>query len=162
MEWLLEHVHILAGTPWWLSISLTAILIRLVLFKPFVNAAENAARMQTIKPFTKPITDKMMAASRAGNSDLTMQLRGELQAINKRAGISYLRGFMPMVQVFTGYGMFVLLRAMSDIPVPGLETGGFLWLYNLSIPDPYFVLPLATAGVLHWVLRVSYPFLPST
>jgi YidC/Oxa1 family membrane protein insertase len=154
IEWVLEHVHILAGTPWWLSIAITATLVRMVLFKPYVNAAENASRMSKIMPITKPIQQRMMAASRVGDNDAVMACRSELSLINKRAGVSMLKSFVPMVQVFAGYGTFVLLRAMSRLPVPGLETGGILWFHNLAVPDPLLILPIATAGVLHWVLRV--------
>lgn len=161
IEWLLEHVHILAGTPWWVSIALTAVLVRAILFKPYVNAAENAARMSKIMPITQPIQKNMMAAQKAGDMDALMRCRQELSLINKRAGISLWKSFVPMVQVFAGYGTFVLLRAMSKLPVPGLETGGILWFSNLAIPDPLLILPFATAGVLHWVLRVrSFPFSP--
>ncbi|KAI6717388.1 hypothetical protein JHW43_000044 [Diplocarpon mali] len=153
MEFILEHVHVYAGTPWWLSITLTAILMRGAMFKAYINAAENATRMQTIAPIIKPIQAKMQAAAAAGNTELTMQLRQELLGINQRAGIKLLRSLVPLLQAFAGYGTFVLLRAMSKIPVPGLETGGILWFYNLTVPDPYLILPLATAGVLHWVLR---------
>ncbi|PBP23628.1 inner membrane protein OXA1 [Diplocarpon rosae] len=153
MEFILEHVHVYAGTPWWLSITLTAILMRAVLFKGYINAAENATRMQVIAPITKPITTKMQEAAAAGNHELTMQLRAELSGINQRAGIKIFRSLVPLLQAFLGYGTFILLRAMSKIPVPGLETGGILWFYNLAVPDPYLFLPIATAGILHWVLR---------
>ncbi|PMD37163.1 hypothetical protein L207DRAFT_568225 [Hyaloscypha variabilis F] len=153
IEWLLEHIHIFTGTPWWISIAITAVAVRAVLFKPYIDAAENAARMAQIMPLTKPIQAKMMAAQRASNMDGVMQARQELSLINKRAGIKLWKSFVPMVQVFAGYGTFVLLRAMAKLPVPGLETGGILWFSNLAIPDPLLILPIATAGVLHWVLR---------
>lgn len=153
MEWTLEHIHIYAGTPWWVSIALTAIVARAILFKPYVNAAENSARMAAIMPLTTPITAQMQAASRMGDTDLAMQMRGELQRLHKRAGVKVYKSFIPMLQVIAGYGTFVLLRAMSRLPVPGLETGGILWFQNLTIPDPTLAIPIATAGVLHWVLR---------
>ncbi|CZS90190.1 hypothetical protein WAI453_004293 [Rhynchosporium graminicola] len=153
MQYLLEHVHVYAGTPWWVSISLTAIAVRAMMLKPYMNAADNAAKMQTVMPITKPLTEKMQQAARAKDNALVMQIRSEVQMINRRAGISMWKSFVPLLQIFAGYGTFVLLRAMAKVPVPGLETGGFLWVYNLAIPDPIWALPLATSAVLHWVLR---------
>jgi len=153
MEWLLEHIHIYAGTPWWISIGLTAIVVRAVLFKPYVNAAENASRMQAIQPITKPISQKMTEAMKARDNETVMQLRQELSMINKRAGIKLWKSFVPAIQAFAGFGTFVLLRAMARLPVPGLETGGILWFHNLTVPDPFFLLPMATAGLMHWVMR---------
>jgi YidC/Oxa1 family membrane protein insertase len=155
MEWLLEHIHIFAGTPWWVSIGLTAIIVRAILFKPYVDAADNASKMQAIKHITQPIQQKMSALMKAGDQAGAMQARQEMLMINKRAGIKIWKSFVPAIQMFAGYGTFVLLRGMAKLPVPGLETGGILWFHNLAVPDPLYVLPLATAGVMHWVLRVG-------
>ncbi|KAK8067342.1 YidC/Oxa1 family membrane protein insertase [Apiospora hydei] len=43
--------------------------------------------------------------------------------------------------------MFRLLRAMGALPVPSLETGGVAWFTDLSVYDPTYMLPLATALV---------------
>jgi YidC/Oxa1 family membrane protein insertase len=153
MEWLIEHIHVYAGTPWWATIAIAAVAIRAVLFKAFVSAADNAARMQAVKPITDPLTKKMMAAR--GDQIAVLQLRAEIQTINRRAGVKIWRSLVPMVQIFTGYGTFVLLRAMAHLPVPGMENGGALWFHNLTVADPYFILPVSTALALHWVLRVS-------
>ena len=93
---------------------------------------------------------------KAGDNVTAQQLRQEMLIINRRADIKLWKSFVPIVQVFAGYGTFVLLRGMAHLPVPGLENGGILWFSNLAIPDPLFILPLATAGVLHWVLRVCF------
>ena len=156
MEWLLEHIHVLAGTPWWASIGLTAIAVRLILLKPYMDAADVGARMASIKHITAPITQQMQEASRVGNTAETFAKRAELQLIHKRAGIKLWKSFVPMLQVFVGFGTFRLLRAMSNLPVPGLETGGIAWFQDLTVHDPYLILPLATAGILHYVLRVGY------
>jgi YidC/Oxa1 family membrane protein insertase len=154
VEWILEHIHILCGTPWWASIALTAITFRIISFKAFVGASDNAAKMSTISHITKPLQQKMSEASRAGDTQRALMHRQELQLVYKRAGIKLWKSMAPLLQGLIGYGTFVLIRAMSNLPVPGLETGGILWFSNLTIPDPYFILPLATAGILHLVLRV--------
>lgn len=156
MEWCLEHVHILAGTPWWGSICITAVLVRLLLLKPYIDASGNAAKMAQIKHITAPITEKMQAASRAGNTAMTWQLRQELKMVHKRAGLKVWKSMVPMTQIFIGYGTFKLMRGMANLPVPGWETGGLLWIQNLTVPDPFFILPVLTAGMFHWLMRVRY------
>jgi YidC/Oxa1 family membrane protein insertase len=154
MEWALEHVHVYAGSPWWVSIILATFLVRVVLFKAYMMASDNAARMAVVRPMTVPLTKEMATAQSAKDYEKVYEIRREIQTMNKRAGVKIWKSFVPMVQVFTGYGMWVCLRGMSKLPVPGLETGGTLWFYNLTIPDPYFILPAVTSLVLHWVLRV--------
>jgi YidC/Oxa1 family membrane protein insertase len=155
-QWLLEHIHIYTGTPWWLSIGLTAVLVRVMLLRPYVWAADTSTKMRIIKPLTDPLRAKMMAASQAGDTQLTMEVRNELSRIHKQAGIQVWKGFLaPLSQGLLGFGTFFALRAMSQIPVPGLLDGGALWFHNLAIPDPYFLLPMATAAVGHWMFRVD-------
>lgn len=156
---MLEHIHVFAGTPWWLSIGLAAVAWRIVLFKPFIGAAENASRMAAIKPYTAPIQAQMMEAKRRQDTAAMMLHKAELQRMYKQAGVSVFKGLMPAVQIFIGYGTWKLLRQMSEVPVPGLLDGGTLWFYNLSIPDPYYILPLATSAMLHVIIKVSSVFL---
>lgn len=159
METLLEHIHIYTGTPWWGSILLTALVVRLALFKPYLGAADVSARAASIQPITAPIREKMMAAQRAGDQQGMLLARQELLAMHKRAGIKMYKAFTPLFQVFLGFGTFRLFRGMASLPVPGLETGGLLWLKDLTVQDPYYILPLATAGAFYLVMRVRIRFL---
>ena len=154
MEWTLEHIHVLAGTPWWISIVLTAIAARTVLLKAYLGASDTSAGLSAVKHITEPLTKQMREAQKNRDTEAMMMARQEISEINRKAGIKVYKAFVPMLQVFTGYGTWKLLRGMSLLPVPGFEDGGVLWFYNLAIPDPYFVLPLGTAALLHWTLRV--------
>lgn len=155
MEWMLEHIHVLAGTPWWLSIAITSFVVRAALFKLYVTAADNGARMAATAPLTAPITAKMKDAQARGDNTAVFQYYSEITAIQKKAGASMLKSFVPAIGGIATFGSFKFLRAASALPVPEMETGGILWFYNLTMPDPYFLLPIATAGMLHWLLRVS-------
>jgi YidC/Oxa1 family membrane protein insertase len=158
MEFLYEHVHVYSGLPWWGTIITTTVLVRLIFLKLYINSADNAGRMNAVSHLIKPLQAKMTEASARKDTQDVMKVRAEIQRIHGRAGVKMWRSFAPMLQIFTGYGTFIILRAMSALPVPGLEDGGTLWIQNLAIPDPYFVLPLATAGVMHLALRVCAPY----
>jgi YidC/Oxa1 family membrane protein insertase len=157
MEWLLEHIHVYAGTPWWATIALTAVAIRAGMFYGYIGAADNAARMAHIKHLTVPIYAKMKEAQARGDTTAVLAVRQELQIIQRRAGVKLSKTFVPLLQVPIGFGSIVLLRAMSKLPVPGFTEGGLLWFSNLTIADPYFVLPAATAGLLHFMIKVCHP-----
>jgi YidC/Oxa1 family membrane protein insertase len=155
IQWVLEHVHVYAGTPWWASIILTAVVIRAAMFKGYMGASDASARMAAIKPLVEPLTAKMNAARISQDTEAVMQVRQELSLINKRAGVKFWKLGVPMLQIFTGYGTWKLLRGMSDLPLPGLEHGGMLWFYNLTIPDPLFLIPITTSLGMHWVIKVG-------
>ncbi|CAG8727356.1 4072_t:CDS:2, partial [Racocetra fulgida] len=42
---------------------------------------------------------------------------------------------------------FLAVKKMAEFPVPGFENGGALWFQNLTIPDPYYILPLLISTI---------------
>lgn len=142
--------------PWWGSIAATAFLYRLFLVPMFMKANENGAKMRAMQPITQPMNAKMMDAMRNGDRVTAMTMRQELMQINKAAGVSTFGMLVPsVVQGVFGFCAFRLLRAMSNLPVPGLETGGFLWITDLTQTDPYLLLPAIMGGTLHLVMRMG-------
>ncbi|MCJ1385783.1 Mitochondrial inner membrane protein oxa1 [Xylographa soralifera] len=153
IEYLLEHIHVWTQTPWWASIILSAFLVRLTLFKLNVNAADQAGRLARATPMIKPIQDKLRVASATRDTHTVMVLSAQMKGIMKAEGVSYLKLFGPFLQVPLGYGTFRLLQGMSNLPVPGLDSGGFLWIRDLTIADPYFTLPLLTSVMMYYTFK---------
>ncbi|EON69347.1 hypothetical protein W97_08607 [Coniosporium apollinis CBS 100218] len=148
MEWILEHVHVYTSLPWWGSIALTAFLIRAAMFRPYMTVSDAAARRGAMKEITDPLTAEMKRRSNAGDGQGALQVQRELSQVYKAAGIRpWAMMVGPLLQMFVGFGMFRLLRNMASLPVPGLESGGLLWIKDLTISDPYFVLPVACGGM---------------
>ena len=48
------------------------------------------------------------------------------------------------------------IRGMSNLPVPSMTSGGAYWFYDLTVPDPYFLLPMITATTLLLAVEVSW------
>ncbi|KAI4213125.1 MAG: hypothetical protein LQ351_004279 [Letrouitia transgressa] len=151
VEWTLEHIHVLLGTPWWGSIVLTAMLSRLVLFKVFIDASDNTARTQTLAPALKDLRARLNDAKAKQDIPAMMGIQREVKAIYKLAGVQMYKTALPLLQVPLGFGLFRLMRGMAALPVPGLENGGFLWITDLTVSDPYFILP-TVAGISSFVL----------
>lgn len=154
MQWLLEHIHIWTGAPWWLSIALSALVLRAVFFRFHVEAADTSGRMAAMKPVTQNFLDKMRAAQKERDTAAVLRIRGEINSIYARAGVKSWKAFLPAIQIPFGYGSYRLLRNMSALPVPGLENGGFLWLRDLTVPDPWLGLPILTGVMLNRNLKV--------
>lgn len=51
--------------------------------------------------------------------------------------------------------MFFAIRGMAYLPVKSLETGGIFWFTDLTVADPFFVLPLITATSLMIHIRIG-------
>ena len=155
VQTLLEHVHVYTGTPWWGSILLTALFVRLALLRSYITASDTSARMVLINPDIKPIKDRLDAARHVKDVDEMRRLAEELRALYRSADVHIWKVFVPLLQIPLGFGTFRLLRGMSDLPVPGLENGGLLWLQDLTLSDPYFILPVVTGLAFHVTFKVG-------
>ena len=154
LECTLEHVHVYSGLPWWSSIIVTAIGLRVVLFPLFIKSSDVAARQSALQPILKPLTNKMMEAYQVRDVQEVQKIRAELKEINARAGISMKDMFIPLtIQGVLAYCALKLMRAMANLPVPGFQTGGALWFSDLTVQDPTYALPLIMAGSLHLLVR---------
>ncbi|KAI0123154.1 60Kd inner membrane protein-domain-containing protein [Xylariales sp. AK1849] len=149
-EYLLEHVYIYTGLPWWATIATVAFGIRLVIFWPTVVGSKHAARMAVLQKDPEFVKASQEMKEVMWNPDAEtvekMKLRAKVTRLTKAANVSMWKTIAgPLAMVPLSYGMFRLLRAMSALPVPSLETGGFAWISDLSVYDPTYILPLATA-----------------
>jgi YidC/Oxa1 family membrane protein insertase len=147
-------MHVTGGLPWWGAIAATAVLIRVVTFPLYLKSADQSARASALISVTKPLQDQMKAAQEAGDQTGVMQAWKQINAVRRRAGLSYMQQFTPMlVQGVLGFCSFKLMRAMSALPVPGMQTGGFGWVTDLTVSDGYLLLPALMAGTMHMMFR---------
>lgn len=161
MQWLTEHVYVYSGLPWWATLAAVAAIVRISIFKPSLNSSQESQKMQDLNkdPRYAAIMAKVKEASwdTSKQNDL-MKYRAEMANMTKAAGINYFKVFIPFVQVPIGFGMFRLIRGMAALPVESMETGGTLWFPDLTVADPYFALPIASACLFVASMRVSYPW----
>jgi YidC/Oxa1 family membrane protein insertase len=159
MQMLLESTYVYTGLPWWASIAIVAVGIRAVLAKPTLDASENAQKLQQLlrDPRYNEAKTAMMASWAGGNHMAAVDARVRLQRMNREVGYKGWKSLAPLIQLPLGIGMFRLLSGMAALPVPSFENGGFLWLTDLTVADPYFILPIMTGLVLTSSLRVCWP-----
>lgn len=134
---------------------LTALVVRLALIKLYINASDQGARIARASAVMKPLQQKITAATAAGNMQARIVLTQQLRDVMKKEGVSYLKMLAPFSQVFLGYGTFRLMRGMADLPVPGLDEGGFLWLTDLTVADPFYLMPVVTSAMMYFTFKVS-------
>lgn len=147
--WVLEHVHVYTGMPWWGSIAAMALLFRAIMFFPTLGSTRQQARLLKLKAnpaFAKAEADFKDAAWRTKDQHAMLMARTEMSRLRKAAGHSVLRSFAGLAMLPFSYGMFRLLRSMAALPVPGLETGGLAWFTDLSVYDPFYILPSISAA----------------
>ena len=131
--WLLEKIHGYVGNWGWAIILLT-ILIKLVFFPLSAASYKSMARMKEVQP-------RLMA--------MKEQYKGEPQKLNqammemyRKEKINPLGGCLPVViQIPVFISLYWVL--LSSVEMRGAPW--ILWIHDLSVPDPYYILPLIMA-----------------
>ncbi|MBF6592989.1 MAG: membrane protein insertase YidC [Thermaceae bacterium] len=134
MLWVLEESHKIAGGSWVLAIVIVTILLRLLMWPLMHQQYKSMAEMQKIQPLMKKIQEKYKD-NKEKQQEETMKLYQE-HKINPLAGCLPLVLQMPI--------LFLMYRI-----IVGYEFGqGFLWVPDLALPDPIYILPVLYILVL--------------
>ena len=163
VQWCLEHLHVYSGLPWIGSITVTAVLMRVLFFKFILDSADMGGRMAVMQPHIKPLQEKMKAARAAQDQQKMQECAVELRQVYAASGVDLKKMILPIViQAPIGFGAFRTLRALAAENVPGLEDGGVLWMTDLTLRDPTLILPAVTSAMLYYTFKVgSSPRHPS-
>lgn len=155
MEQAIESIYITSGWGWAGSIVAAAVAVRCATFALQALSSDKMAVMASLAPVTKPLQDKMEAALARGDKQQADVYKMQQAEIMKPylGGIASMSGFM-IVQAWVGFSAFRLLRAMSELPIPGMSQDGLLWFTDLTTRDPYFILPAATTAIMYTVFKV--------
>lgn len=154
LESSLELIHIYGGLPWWGSVVAAGLLVRLVLLKYTLGASDTSAKLRQIKPLIDPVNKRMLQALRDGNHLQAAQSKQEIEVIKSSHNVKAWKAFIPMIQVPIGFAFFRVLRGMASLPVPGIESESFLWMTDLTVADPFYIIPVATTLLMHYTLKV--------
>lgn len=159
-QWVIEHLHIWGGLPWWASIVGFAVITRLVLAQPALVAQQESVKMNKMRkdPVYNSLQEKWMMSISGGTSlpqAELMQLRLQMAMCRERFDVKTWKMFLPMLQVPIAFGTFRLCTGMVSLPVPGLETAGILWFTDLTAADPYMILPLVSSVMMYLSMKAS-------
>lgn len=135
---------------WGLVIVLLTILLRLVMWPLMQSQAKTTAKMQILQPKIKEIQDRY-ADKKDMQSQQAMQM--EMAALYKE------HNFNPAGCLSTFLPMPISIALWSTIRNFEFDSG-FLWLHDLAIPDPLWILPvlyLVTNMTQLWVSTRKSP-----
>lgn len=155
----LEFLHVDCGLPWWGTIIASTIAMRLLLTPVVIISQRNAAKMNNAMPDIQKIQLKMTEARQRGNAAETAMLSQELMQAMTKNNISPLKNMLvPLCQAPIFMSFFFGIRRMVNAPVESMQTGGLAWFTDLTVTDPYYILPLATCVTLLVTIEVGADF----
>jgi YidC/Oxa1 family membrane protein insertase len=150
LEAALEAIHVSTGLPWWVAIAATTVAIRIAMIPLNIKVQRNNARVSNINPDLQRIMNNVNEAKKAGDQMAIAKYSQQAQQLFKDNDCHPAKSLLlPLVQAPVMISFFMALRAMAELPVPGFLDGGFAWFTDLSVKDPYYILPvLSSAGML--------------
>jgi YidC/Oxa1 family membrane protein insertase len=152
----IETIYLQSGWGWAGSIMAAGVVVRCATFVFQAMSSDKMAAMASLGPVTKPIQEKMEAAIARGDKQQADLYKMQQAAIMKPyVGSMVSTGGFMFMQAWIGFSAFRFLRAMGDLPVPGMAHDGFLWFTDLTARDPYFILPAATSAIMYTVFKAS-------
>lgn len=134
--WLLDKIYSVLGNWGWAIIVLT-VLIKLVFYKLSEASYRSMAKMRKFQPRLMALRDRY--------KDDRSRLSQEMMKLYRQEKVNPLGGCLPiLVQVPVFIALYwVLLESVELRQAPFI-----LWIHDLSVRDPYFVLPLLMGATM--------------
>jgi YidC/Oxa1 family membrane protein insertase len=128
------HHHMVANWGW--AIIVLTIIINVVVFPLRLTSMKSALKMQKLQPQVNAIKKKYEKFSM--RDPRKQEMNQEIAALFKREGASPMGGCIPMLIQFP---FLVAFYSMLGSAIE-LRHAHFLWMHDLSSPDPYHILPI--------------------
>ena len=139
--------HIVPNWGW--AIALQTLIINLVLMPLRITQMKSALKMQKIQPQAKAIQAKYEKYSM--RDPRKAEMNQEIAALYKRESVNPVAGCLPLlIQMPFLYAYYSMLGAVID-----LRQAQWLWIKDLSAPDPMYLLPLAVFISMFLVQRLT-------
>lgn len=142
---LIINIHDASGLNYAVTIGALTLVFRTIMLPLFIKAQQNSSRLAHMKPEMDIIQEKMKLLD---PKDLEGQqkLARQVQALFKKYDCNPLKSLIILpIQMPVFMGTFFALKQFPDIFPEKLVDSGILWFTDLSVPDPYGVLPISSA-----------------
>ncbi|WP_028452558.1 membrane protein insertase YidC [Chitinilyticum aquatile] len=143
--WLLDKIHMLVGNWGW-AIVIVTLLIKAA-FYPLSNASyRSMARMRQLAP--------RMEALKERHGEDKMKYQQAVMEMYKTEKVNPLGGCLPIliqIPIFMGF-YWMLIAAVELRQAPWIW-----WIHDLSVKDPYYILPVIYAASMYVQQKLSPP-----
>ncbi|CAB4054964.1 yidC [Lepeophtheirus salmonis] len=150
LQWGMETFHVGIDIPWWGTILATTCILRVAVFPLVIFSQKNAARLNQCLPEMKHIQSRLSDARKRGDIIEVQKWSIELQKFMEERDVKPVKNFIPIIiQAPIFMSMFFALRGMANLPLDSMMIGGLGWFEDLTISDPYYVLPALVASTFY-------------
>ncbi len=140
---LLSYIYSFLGNWGWSIVALT-LLVRLVLFPLTYKGMVSMNKMKVLAPKMKELQAKYKGDKQ--------KLNAHMMELYKKHGANPMGGCLPMLlQIPVFYGVYRVLQ--NTVELKGAPW--MLWIHDLAVMDPYFVLPILMGASMFLQQRLA-------
>ncbi|XP_019351045.1 mitochondrial inner membrane protein OXA1L isoform X1 [Alligator mississippiensis] len=156
IQTMLESLHVHLGLPWWGAIVAGTVMFRCLAFPLIMKGQREVVKINNHMPQITRLTNIMNDARCSGNQFEFSKAYMDLITYRKVNKVNPMYGFLPaLVQAPVFISFFIALRKMTDLPVPSMQSGGLAWFPDLTVADPFYILPLVATGSAMAVMQLG-------
>ncbi len=141
----IELCYLTFGLSWWATLIVSTFVIRFALFPIAVKAQKASVDLQNLRPLIDPIKEKAAVLQKRGDAQGALRENQKVIQVFKDHNVSPFSAFWGFLQIPVFISFFFGIKRMAELPVPGFSTGGIGWITDLSLADPYYILPVAAS-----------------
>ncbi len=145
LKWM--YAHIVANWGW--AILLQTLVINLTLLPLRISQMKSMLKMQRVAPQIKAIQEKYKKYSLRDPKKAEMNT--EISELYKKEGVNPAGGCLPLlIQMPFLFAYYRMLNVAMD-----LRHAPWLWVHDLSAPDPRYILPIAIVVTMFFMQRMT-------
>ncbi len=130
LYWLLSKLHTFIGNWGW-SIVALVVLLKIAFYWLNAKAYSSMAKMKAINPRIQEMRERL--------KDKPQQMQQEMMRIYREEKVNPMGGCLPIIiQIPVFMALYWVLQ--SSVEIRNAPWIG--WIHDLSVPDPFFILPL--------------------
>jgi YidC/Oxa1 family membrane protein insertase len=154
-SWMLELINVSTGLPWFHTIIAGTLFSRLLLLPFSIKQLRNSAALAPHQPRLIELKEELDKAYKTGDRLAVQRVALKQHKVYEETGVSMLPMLlMPFVQLPVTLGMFFGVKRLCALPLEQFHWSGVSFLPDLTVPDPYFALPIAAAVLMNVQLHV--------
>lgn len=143
--WLMQHIHTIVGNWGW-SIVLVTVVIKLIFYQLSAKSYRSMAAMKRLQPQIKALQERL-----AGNKQ---ELSKAMMEFYKKEKVNPLGGCFPLlIQI----PVFIALYWVIVESVQLRQAPFILWIHDLAMKDPFYVLPVIMGLTMFIQQKISPP-----
>ncbi|HYN15839.1 MAG TPA: membrane protein insertase YidC [Terriglobales bacterium] len=145
LKW--THDHWVANWGW--SIVVLTLIINIAMFPLKWSSMKSSLKMAKIAPQIKAIQEKYKKYKLA--DPRRQEMNQEISALYKKEGANPVGGCIPMALQMP---FLIAFYSMLGVGIE-LRQAAFLWIRDLSSPDPYHILPIAIIITMYLLQKMT-------